>query len=105
MIRSVPSGKTYKRKKEKQRIGKEFRNGFEADLFLTSVSFLTHWEIKNSMFAESKRHILYNVDTYTEKIAMRTIHVEFSDERLITPSGLVFVGQILGKSDFVNGSI
>ena len=32
---------------------------------------------------------------------MRTIHVEFSEERLITPSGLVFVGQILGKSDFV----
>ena len=32
---------------------------------------------------------------------MRTIHVEFSDERLITPSDLVFVGQILGKSDFV----
>lgn len=55
------------------------------------------------MFAESKRHILYNVfvDTYTEEIAMRTIHVEFSDERLITPSGLVFVGQTLGKSDFV----
>ena len=24
---------------------------------------------------------------------MKTIHVEFSDERLITPSGLVFVGQ------------
>lgn len=32
---------------------------------------------------------------------MKTIHVEFSDERLITPSGLVFVGQILGKSEFV----
>lgn len=32
---------------------------------------------------------------------MRTIHIEFSDERLITPSGLVFVGQILGNSDFV----
>ncbi len=32
---------------------------------------------------------------------MKTIHVEFSDERLITPSGLVFVGQILGKSNFV----
>ena len=32
---------------------------------------------------------------------MKTIHVEFSDERLITPSGLVFVGQILGKSAFV----
>lgn len=33
--------------------------------------------------------------------AVKTIHVEFSEERLITPSGLVFVGQILGKSDFV----
>lgn len=32
---------------------------------------------------------------------MKTIHVEFSNERLITPSGLVFVGQILGKSAFV----
>lgn len=33
--------------------------------------------------------------------AVKTIHIEFSDERLITPSGLVFVGQILGKSSFV----
>lgn len=32
---------------------------------------------------------------------MKKIHIEFSDERLITPSGLVFVGQILGKSSFV----
>ena len=32
---------------------------------------------------------------------MKTIHVEFSDERLITPSGLIFVGQILEKSDFI----
>ena len=32
---------------------------------------------------------------------MKTIHIEFSDERLVTPSGLVFVGQILGKSSFV----
>ncbi len=32
---------------------------------------------------------------------MKTIHVEFSNECLITPSGLVFVGQILGKSSFV----
>ncbi len=32
---------------------------------------------------------------------MKNIQIEFSDERLITPSGLVFVGQILGKSDFV----
>lgn len=29
---------------------------------------------------------------------MKKIHIEFSDERLITPSGLVFVGQILGKA-------
>ena len=28
---------------------------------------------------------------------MKKIHIEFSDERLITPSGLVFVGQILDK--------
>ena len=34
VTRSVPSGKTYNRKKEKQRIGKEFRNGFDADPFL-----------------------------------------------------------------------
>lgn len=32
---------------------------------------------------------------------MKTRHIEFSDEYLITPSGLVFVGQILGKSNFV----
>lgn len=32
---------------------------------------------------------------------MKKIHIEFSDERLITPSGLVFIGQILGKSSFV----
>lgn len=32
---------------------------------------------------------------------MKKIHIEFSDERLITPSGLVFVRQILGKSSFV----
>ena len=32
---------------------------------------------------------------------MKKIHIEFSDERLITLSGLVFVGQILGKSSFV----
>ena len=34
-------------------------------------------------------------------VMMKKIHIEFSDERLITPSGLVFVGQILGKSNFV----
>lgn len=33
VTRSVPSGKAYNRKKEKQRIGVEFRNGFDADFF------------------------------------------------------------------------
>ncbi len=32
---------------------------------------------------------------------MKTIHIEFSNERLITPSVLLFVEQILGKSNFV----
>ena len=47
-------------------------------------------------------HILYNkgINSYGGT-TMKTIHIEFSDERLITPSGLVFVGQILGKSNFV----
>ena len=31
VTRSVPSGKVYNRKKEKQRIGVESRNGFDAD--------------------------------------------------------------------------
>ena len=31
---------------------------------------------------------------------MKKIHIEFSDERLITSSGLVFVGQILWKKQF-----
>ena len=30
---SVPSGKAYNRKKEKQRIGREFRDGFDAGSF------------------------------------------------------------------------
>ena len=37
VTRSVPSGKTYNRKKEKQRIGKEFRNGFDADFLIESL--------------------------------------------------------------------
>lgn len=31
VTRSVPSGKVYNRKKEKKRIGVEFRDGFDAD--------------------------------------------------------------------------
>ena len=32
---------------------------------------------------------------------MKKIHIEFSDERLITPSGLVFGRANTGKSSFV----
>lgn len=55
-----------------------------------------------SFFNALQYHILYNkgINLYGG-IAMKTIHIEFSDERLITPSGLVFVGQILGKCNFV----
>ncbi len=45
VTRSVPSGKTYNRKKEKQRIGKEFRNGFDADLFLQNYIFFCYDKI------------------------------------------------------------
>jgi len=41
VTRSVPSGKIYNRKKDKQeslRIGKEFNNGFDADFLLELVS-------------------------------------------------------------------
>ena len=34
VTRSVPSGKAYNRNKEKQRISKEFRDGFGADFFV-----------------------------------------------------------------------
>ena len=42
VTRSVPSGKAYNRKKEKQRIGVEFRNGFDAD-FLRSLVLFIHF--------------------------------------------------------------
>ena len=34
-------------------------------------------------------------------MTMQKLIIEFSDERLITPSGLSLVGQMLGKSDFI----
>ena len=34
VTKSVPSGKTYNRKKDKKRIGREFSDGFDADLFV-----------------------------------------------------------------------
>lgn len=45
VTRSVPSGKAYNRKKEKQRIGVEFRNGFDAD-FLRSLVLFIHFRTK-----------------------------------------------------------
>ena len=55
------------------------------------------------IFAAPLFYMLYNgyIIIHHGGNAVKTIHVEFSDERLITPSGLVFVGQILGKCDFV----
>lgn len=65
--------------------------------------YLTQWVMPNIEFFNAfQYHILYNkgINSYGGT-TMKTIHIEFSDERLITPSGLVFVGQILGKSNFV----
>ncbi len=39
VTRSVPSVKTYNRKKEKKKIGRELNDGFPADLFLFFVQF------------------------------------------------------------------
>lgn len=47
VTRSVPSGKAYNRKKEKQRIGVEFRNGFDAD-FLRSLVLFIHFRTSES---------------------------------------------------------
>ena len=37
VTRSVPSGKAYNRKKEKERISKEFRDGFGTDSFFIEI--------------------------------------------------------------------
>lgn len=37
VTRSVPSGKTYNRKKDKKRIGRELSDGLSAGLFYSSV--------------------------------------------------------------------
>ena len=48
VTRSVPSGKTYNRKKEKQRTGKEFRNGFDAGFNI--ILDRNHEGIENAQF-------------------------------------------------------
>ena len=41
VTKSVPNGKVYNRNKEKQKIGGEFRNGFNADFFVLSHDYVT----------------------------------------------------------------
>ena len=38
VTRSVPSGKTYNRKKEKRKIDRELRDGFDVDFFIGSIA-------------------------------------------------------------------
>ena len=38
---------------------------------------------------------------YTRWMLMKKLVIEFSNERLITSSGLSLVGQMLGKSNFI----
>ena len=45
VTRSVPSGKTYNRKKDKKRIGRELRDEFLADLFLFSKACQTFFPV------------------------------------------------------------
>lgn len=49
MTQSVPSGKVYNRKKEKQKIGVESKNGFDVDFFTRKsqnvICFLQYYEL------------------------------------------------------------
>ena len=46
-------------------------------------------------------HIVKYKYQYTRWMLMKKLVIEFSNERLITPSGLSLVGQMLGKSNFI----
>ena len=50
VTRSVPSGKAYNRKKEKERISKEFRDGFGAGPFYCKRNVLHRVEILGNAF-------------------------------------------------------
>ena len=50
VTRSVPSGKAYNRKKEKERISKEFKDGFGAGPFYSKRNVLHRVEISGSAF-------------------------------------------------------
>ena len=49
----------------------------------------------------SAPHIVKYKYYYMRWILMKKLVIEFSNERLITPSGLSLVGQMLGKSNFI----
>ena len=46
-------------------------------------------------------HIVKYKYQYVRWMLMKKLVIEFSNERLITPSGLSLVGQMLGKSNFI----
>ncbi len=53
VTRSVPSGKIYNRKKEKQRIGMEFNDGFHADPLSLKVALRSRVAIYRRIADES----------------------------------------------------
>ena len=53
--RSVPSGKMYNREKEKQRSGREFNKGFDADFLIGS--FITSVPAQGRQINEILKHI------------------------------------------------
>lgn len=60
VTRSVPSGKTYNREKDKQerrRIGKEFSDGFEADFFVVLIDMTLTNDITISIIPNIKNVI------------------------------------------------
>ena len=57
VTRSVPNGKAYNRKKEKERISKEFRDGFGADSFFVANGgqWDGQWDPMGHMFGTNIR--------------------------------------------------
>ena len=62
VTRSVPSGKVYNRKKEKQRIGVESRKGFDADFVTLNLKNMIKFLSEVSHFEQTKRAVCQNVE-------------------------------------------
>ena len=60
---------------------------------------VVHKTIKIVILSSSNDKI--NTSNTRGTIPMKKLVIEFSNERLITPSGLALVGQMLGKSNFI----